>query len=189
VLAEPVEAFEETVTTHGTGGLDEPGATADGVEAKLVGDLGAAHGSGQVLLVGEDEENGVLELLFGKHLVELVTVLFNTLLVVGVNHEDEALGVEVVVAPEETDLVLTSDVPHVEGDVLVFDGLHIEANGGDGVDDLAKLELVENGGLTCGIKADHKNTHLFGSDHARPHFSKHTSHFDYNLLSRPAFSF
>ena len=33
-------------------------------------------------------------------------------------------------------------------------------NGGNGGDDLSKLELVENGGLTSSIESHHKYTHL-----------------------------
>jgi len=33
-------------------------------------------------------------------------------------------------------------------------------NGGDGGDNLTKLELVQNGGLTSSIKTHHKDAHL-----------------------------
>lgn len=39
--------------------------------------------------------------------------------------EDEQ--VKLTVPPEGSDLVLSSDVPHGERDVLVFDGLDVEA--------------------------------------------------------------
>ena len=142
------------------------------MEAELVSDLGAGESTWQVLLVGEDKKDGVLELLFGKHLVELFTVLFNTLAIVGVNDVDEALSVGVVVPPEKSDLVLTTDIPHVEADVLVLDGLDVEANRGDGVDDLTELELVEDGCLASGIKTDHEDAHLAGADHALPDFGE-----------------
>jgi len=56
--------------------------------------------------------------------------------------------------------LLTTDVPNGEGDVLVFDGLDVEADGGDGGDDLAEFELVKNGGLTGGVQTDHQDAHL-----------------------------
>ena len=44
------------------------------------------------------------------------------------------LCVEEVVSPQRSDLVLTTDVPHCETDILVFDRLHIEPyNDGDTV--------------------------------------------------------
>ena len=63
--------------------------------------------------------------------------------VVGVDDEYQTLGVLVVVAPEGADLVLASDIPDGEGDVLVLDGLDVEADGGDGGDDLSELSYVE----------------------------------------------
>ena len=75
--------------------------------------------------------------------------------------------------PERADLVLASDVPDGEGDVLVLDGLDVEtcqhrsreffaarkrAEGltdcGDGGDDLTQLELVQDCCLTGGIETD-----------------------------------
>lgn len=86
--------------------------------------------------------------------------------------------------PEGSDLVLSTDVPHGERDVLVFDSLDVEAytlrereielasdnrgrngddgsaltDGGNGGHDLSELKLVENGGLTGGIESDHENS-------------------------------
>ena len=59
-----------------------------------------------------------------------------------------------VVAPEGSDLVLTADVPHRERDVLVLDRLDVEADRGDGGDDLAELQFVEDGRLSGGIESD-----------------------------------
>ena len=61
------------------------------------------------------------------HLLQLVLGLGDSLPVVGVDDEDEALRVLEVVAPQRPDLVLTADVPHGEADVLVLDGLDVEA--------------------------------------------------------------
>ena len=57
-------------------------------------------------------------------------------------------------APERSDLVLTADVPNRERDVLVLDRLDVEADCGDCGDDLAELQLVENGGLSGGIESN-----------------------------------
>ena len=35
----------------------------DGVEAELVGDLGGGHGVGEILLVGENQQDGVAKLI------------------------------------------------------------------------------------------------------------------------------
>ena len=47
--------------------------------------------------------------------------------VLTVDNEDETLSTGVVVPPERTNLVLSSDIPHGERDVLVLDGLNVEA--------------------------------------------------------------
>ena len=48
-------------------------------------------------------------------------------------------------APERADLVLSTNVPDVEFDVLVGHGFDVEANGRDGGDVLVELEFVEDG--------------------------------------------
>lgn len=147
--------------------------------------IGGAHG--QILLVGEDQEESVAELVLVQHALQLLTGLDNTIPIVAVDHEDDTLGVLEVVAPQRTNLVLTTDIPHGELNVLVFDGLDVEActksvsnvgggyanpargwrggltDRGDGGDDFTKFELVEDGGLTGGIKTDHQDSHLLAT--------------------------
>jgi hypothetical protein len=82
---------------------------------------------GKILLVGEDKEDGVAELVLVEHALELLTGLNNTVAIVGVDDEDDTLGVLEVVPPQRTDLVLTTDIPHGELNVLVLYGLDVEA--------------------------------------------------------------
>ena len=81
---------------------------------------------GQILLVGEDQQNGVSELILVEHALKLLTSLDNTVAIVAVDDEDDTLGVLEVMSPERTDLVLTTDIPHGELDVLVLDSLDVE---------------------------------------------------------------
>ncbi|KAJ6556012.1 hypothetical protein B0H19DRAFT_1151758 [Mycena capillaripes] len=59
--------------------------------------------------------------------------------------------------PQPTNLILTTDVPHGEGNVLVLDSLDTTWrltdcwNGGD---DFSQLQLVQDGGLTSSIETD-----------------------------------
>lgn len=103
-----------------------PGALPEGVQAKLVSDLSGVHGVGQILLVGEDEEKSITELVLVEHALELLTGLDDTVAIVGVDDEDDTLGVLEVMSPERTDLVLSTDIPHGELNVLVLDGLDVE---------------------------------------------------------------
>ena len=82
---------------------------------------------GQILLVGEHQEESITELVLVQHALQLLTGLDDTIPIVAVNHEDDTLGVLEVVAPQRSNLVLTTDIPHGELNVLVFDSLDVES--------------------------------------------------------------
>lgn len=121
-----------------------PSTTGETLQTKLLGDLGGAHGvlevqisitpihtrTGisyrQILLVGENKEQSVTEFVFVQHALQLFPGLDNTVAIVAIDDENDTLGVLEVVSPERTDLVLTTDVPHGELNVLVLDGLDVE---------------------------------------------------------------
>lgn len=113
-----------------------PLALPQAVQTELVSNLRGVHRVRQVLLVRKDQQQGVTQLVLVEHALQLLASLGNTLTVVGVDHEDNTLRVlEVLkvsifsrtVAPQRTDLVLTTDIPHGERDVLVLDSLDVEA--------------------------------------------------------------
>ena len=160
VSREPIQTFIETIGGGGAAALNEPNTLAKSIQSKLFLDFRSGHGIGKILLVGEDEEDGVAEFVFREHLVKFITSLANTFTIVGVDDEDDTVGVLEVVSPERAELVLATNVPHGELDLFVFDGFDVEANGGDGGDDFTELQLEENSGLTGGIKTDHKNTNF-----------------------------
>ena len=83
----------------------------------------------QILLVSEDQEESIPELVLVQHSLEFLTRLNNTITIVAVNDEDNTLGVLEVMPPERTDLVLTTNIPHGERDVLVLDCLNVETWG------------------------------------------------------------
>lgn len=82
------------------------------------------------MLVGEDQEVGVPELVLVQHALQLLAGLDDTVTIVAVDDEDDTLGVLEVVPPQRSDLVLSTDIPHGEGDVLVLDRLDVEALSG-----------------------------------------------------------
>jgi hypothetical protein len=57
-------------------------------------------------------------------------------------------------------------------------------NGGDGGDDLAELELIEDGGLTGGIEPDHENPHLLLGEEAAEQLPKGEPHLFLNEILR-----
>lgn len=73
--------------------LYAPLALAQAVQAELVGNLRGIHRIRQVLLVCEHKEEGITELVFVEHALELLTSLRDTLAVIRVNHEDDTLSV------------------------------------------------------------------------------------------------
>jgi len=160
-VAQPFQTLIETVARGGAGRLDVPGALSETVKTKLVGDFGSVHGIGKILLVGKHQEEGVTQLIFVEHALQFLTCLDNTVSVIGVDDEDDALGVLEIMPPQRSDLVLTTDIPHCELNVLVLDGLDVEADCGDGGDNFTKLELVQDSGLSGGIETNHQNSHLF----------------------------
>lgn len=83
----------------------------------------------KILLVGEDEEDGVSELVLVEHALEFLSGLDDTVTIVGIDDEDDSLRVLEVMPPERADLVLTTDIPHGELNVLVLDGLDVETCG------------------------------------------------------------
>ena len=115
--------------------LNVPGSLSEAVEAELISDLSSIHGVGQILLVGEDKEKSITELILVQHPLQLLASLRNTLSIIGVDHEDDTLGILEVcrrtsfmrkasiisgskcrrtMPPERANLILTSDIPHGE---------------------------------------------------------------------------
>lgn len=142
----------EAVSSKGAGALDVPVSATQGVQTQLLHHLRDAHHT-HVLLVGQNKQHGVLELVLREHLLQFLPGDLNSFFIRGVDHVDEGLGVLVVVLPELSDLVLSSDVPHGELDLLELNGFHVESDGGDGGDDLTELELVEDGGLAGSVES------------------------------------
>ena len=84
--------------------------------------------SWQILLVREDEQKPLLHFPVAQYAVELLLRLIYTIPVLTVDDEDETLGACVVMPPQWSDLVLTTDIPDVELDILIGYGLDVEPN-------------------------------------------------------------
>jgi hypothetical protein len=80
-------------------------------------------------------------------------------------------------SPQRTDLVLSTDIPHVKLDILVCNSLDVESDSGDGGHVLVQLELVQNGRLSGGIESQHKEAHLLGSEDLAHHLGDLSTHF------------
>ena len=174
VILEPVKTLVETFTSSGLSCLNLPGSASESVEAELVSDFLSSHGTWEILFVGEDQEDYLAEFLLREHLVELFTGIINSISIIRVNHEDKSLSILVEGSPEDSNLVRTTEIPYSERDTFVLNSLHIETNSGDSCDDFTELELVENSGLTSGVKTDHEDANL--AKETLPDFSKQSTH-------------
>ena len=83
----------------------------------------------QILLVGKNEQQSIPQLILVQHALKLLTSLDYTVTIVTIDNKNDALGVLEVMSPQRSDLVLTTDVPDCKLNVLVFDGLDVEACG------------------------------------------------------------
>ena len=92
-ITHPFETLVESITRSSASRLDVPLTGPQRVQAELVGDLGSVHGVGQILLVCKDEEKSISELILIEHTLHLFTGLDNTVAIVGVDYEDDTLGV------------------------------------------------------------------------------------------------
>lgn len=81
----------------------------------------------QILLVGKDQKEGVSELVLVQHTLQLLASFHHTIAIVAIDHENDTLGVLEVMPPQRSDLVLSSNIPHCELDVLVLYSLNVEA--------------------------------------------------------------
>lgn len=81
----------------------------------------------QILFVGEDKEKSVPQLVLVEHALQFLAGFDHTITIIAVDDEDDTLGVLEIMPPQRPDLILPANIPHGELNVLVFDGLNIEA--------------------------------------------------------------
>jgi hypothetical protein len=79
------------------------------------------------LLVGKDQEHGIPQFILVQHALKFLTSLDYTITIVAVDDEDDSLSVLEIMSPQWTNLVLTTDIPDGELNVLVLDGFNVEA--------------------------------------------------------------
>ncbi len=82
---------------------------------------------GQILFVGENQKNGISEFILVQHTLQFFPGLDNTIAIIAVNDEDDALGILEVMSPQGSDLILSTNIPYGELNVFVLDSLDVEA--------------------------------------------------------------
>lgn len=84
--------------------------------------------SRQILLVREHKQQTLLHLPIAQYPVKLLLCLINSLSILTVDNKYEALCSCIVMSPEGTNLILSSDIPYIEFHVLIRHSLHIKTN-------------------------------------------------------------
>lgn len=63
------------------------------METKLIGDLSGVHGVRKILLVSKDKKESIPKLILVQHSLEFLPSLRYTLSIVGIDNEDNTLGI------------------------------------------------------------------------------------------------
>jgi hypothetical protein len=69
---EPVQTLIQTITRGGTARLDVPLSVAKSMQAKFISHFCGAHGVREILLVGENKQDGLAELILIEHTVKFI---------------------------------------------------------------------------------------------------------------------
>lgn len=72
VINDPLQTLIQSFSAESTARLDLPLVLFHRLKIELFGDLGGAHAAFDVLLVGKDEDVGLVQLFVPQHLVELL---------------------------------------------------------------------------------------------------------------------
>lgn len=162
LLGKPVEAFVEPVSSSSAASLNKPFLASERGKAEFFSDLRNRHASTDILLVCKNEDGlCAVEVFVCNEFVEFLFGNINALFVVRVNDKDDAIAVGEVVLPEDSDFVLTAQVPDLEVEVLEANFLTVEADSRNSGDCLTKFELVEDCGLASCVQADKHNSDVF----------------------------
>jgi hypothetical protein len=78
------------------------------------------------LLVGENQKNRISQFILVQHTLQFLSGFNDTITIIAVDDEDDTLGVLEVMSPQRSDLVLSTNIPYGELNVLVFDSLDVE---------------------------------------------------------------
>ncbi|GMT25442.1 hypothetical protein PFISCL1PPCAC_16739, partial [Pristionchus fissidentatus] len=116
--------------------------------------------SRQILLVCVHENRGSNHFRIIQNRVKLITSLVEPMQIGTIDDVDQYLGVLEVVLPQRATLLLSSYVPNREDEITESHLLHVESDGGNGVDELSEFEPEQNCGLSGAIKSQHNDSEM-----------------------------
>ena len=79
------------------------------------------------MLVGENKEEGISKLILVEHALQLFPSLDNSVTIIAVDDKDDTLGILEIMSPQRSNLVLPTNIPDSELNILIFDGLDVKA--------------------------------------------------------------
>ena len=101
--------------------------------------------------------------------------------VVGIDYEDETLGVRIVMSNQRPHVMIVPGIPHGELDLPILDLLDIEAYGRHRIEDTgqlgSKLESVQDRSLASPVQPGKEYPRLFDPLVAFPHTLCKVTHF------------
>ena len=100
--------------------------------------------AGQVLFVGENEQRGAQKTFLLQKCVQFPFAIVQPAPVGRIHDPNEAVGRLEVVAPIRPQALLTPDVPNVEVEAAVLQGLDVEAQSGADRAHVFPVELFQN---------------------------------------------
>merc|ERR1711872_34101 len=98
-VGEPVESLVQSLAVGGAGGLDVPVPVPHVLQAQLLGQLRRLQSVRKILFVGEYKQDSISEFIFAQHSCKFVSCLANTISIIGINNENQSLGVLEIVSP------------------------------------------------------------------------------------------
>ena len=104
--------------------------------------------------IGTSEHNRIAHFVLFHQIVELSLCLLDPVATVTDDNVDQTVPTMVEMTSQGADLVLTSDAPHGENQILVLHGLHVET------DRCVGHHLEEDRGLSSCLKPNHQGPHL-----------------------------
>jgi len=142
LFSEPIETIVQSISSEGTTSLHKPISKNKKINKNNKSDILPSSHLMQaqnfsnfrnlhlslILLIGKNQQDCILQSLLLQHALQLLLSQLDPLAINTVDHIDEGMGVLEVVFPQLADLVLSSDVPHLELYVLVFNRLHVETD-------------------------------------------------------------
>jgi hypothetical protein len=81
-------------------------------------------------------------------------------------------------SPQRSDFVLSTNIPHIELDVLICDCLDVETHCRDSCDILVQLQFVQNSCLSGSIQPEHQQAHFLRSEDLPHHLGDLSAHCD-----------